>query len=408
MCGAAKWGFPPVILGLAAAMLASCALSKTPIMTAQPVAQPTNIPTTVPTVEITEAATEPTEHPATQSINIVYQTADNQLMGYITGTGETWMFGGANFAISPGPHSTIATFDTNIYVTGGPADQPVQIYMITPVGVQPVRENPPFIPSGIAVTHDPDDPAHPLMAVAEYDPSSDPLSTSLTMLWLDSTTAPVTVAAQDSEEGSIFVPWRWSADSKRLYFAQEPTGLGGYILFDGYSTLYAYDRTTGETATLIDKDKFNKIICLDDLSPDEQSVAHHCTQDNALGILNLTTGDQGSISVPADIASDVGDLGSARFSPDGTRVAFALARNDVSNEQGWIAVSDGLAGSSYVVMTSAPGTYLQVEGWLDAQTLVVQAVDTDGKPTVWLVPLDGGEPQNIGEGQFLAMIPPAQ
>jgi hypothetical protein len=30
----------------------------------------------------------------------------------------------------------------------------------------------------------------------------------------------------------------------------------------------------------------------------------------------------------------------------------------------------------------------------------------EGAPTVWLVPLDGSAPQQLGEGNFITLIPP--
>lgn len=401
-------------IGMAAALMAGCsAPAATPTSTHIPF--PTSKPTleaTEPQPEIAETAAnitaEPGQHPATQSTNVVYQTADNQLLGYITGTGETWAFGGSDFAIQPGPNSTITTLDTNIYVVGGPTGEAAQVYLISPVGVMPVYSNPPYTPAGIAVTVDPADPAHPLMAVGEYDPASDPLASRLSLIWLDSDQTQA-AAAETSVEGWYFMPWRWSADAARLYFSEEPMGLGGYILFDGYTTLYAFDRASGTTTTLIAADRFNQMICLDDLSPDERLAAHHCAEGGQIGLLDLQTNeDAGSISPPPEIAEQVGAVGSARFSPDGSRVAFALARRNPDDEQGWVAVSDGLAGAAQVVMESAAGSSLSVSAWLDASTLVVQEMPVGGSPRVWLVRLDGSAPQLLGAGVFLALIPPME
>src|SRR5574341_2418642 len=103
-----------VVLATLACISPAAAPTATPIA---PTAPPATAPhaTTPPTNEATE---EPTQHPATQSANVVYQTADNLLMGYISGTRETWNFGGADFQIFPGPNSTITTLDTNIYEIG--------------------------------------------------------------------------------------------------------------------------------------------------------------------------------------------------------------------------------------------------------------------------------------------------
>jgi len=392
-------------------LLAACSTPAAPTttQTAAPTLEPNTAPTSLPEItETAEPTAEPTVfvHPSTLSINVIYQTADNQLMGYITGTGETWPFAGSNFQLQIGPHATIASHDTNIYGMGSDSGEPSKVYAVTPVGVMPVYSNPPYVPAGVAVTIDPADPVHPLLAVGEYDPAAQPLAARLVLTWLDSDQTQV-AAEQESEESVYFAPWRWSGDASRLYYSQESLGLGGYILFDGYSSLYVFDRASGETTALIGRESANRSICLDDISPDETLVAHHCSTEMQIGLMDLQTGeDVGAISAPTEIADQVKTIGSALFSPNGARIAFGLALNNVGAEQGWIAVSDALNGSSHIVMTSEVGSYLRVVRWIDDSTLVVQSTSMEGAPTVWLVPLDGSAPQQLGEGNFITLIPP--
>jgi len=73
----------------------------------------------------------------------------------------------------------------------------------------------------------------------------------------------------------------------------------------------------------------------------------------------------------------------ARCSPDGSRLAYALARNDPNDEQGWVAVSDGLNGTSKLVATSPAKDYFEVSAWLDAATIVLQSATPPQR--VWIV-----------------------
>jgi tricorn protease-like protein len=88
-------------------------------------------------------------------------------------------------------------------------------------------------------------------------------------------------------------------------------------------------------------------------------------------VRSLDTGHTVTILPPA-VVKDKSILGSARFSPDGSRLAFAGAKGDPDAEQGWLAVSDGLGSSSSLIITSEPGQYFTVLGWLNDSTLLVQ------------------------------------
>lgn len=81
------------------------------------------------------------------------------------------------------------------------------------------------------------------------------------------------------------------------------------------------------------------------------------------------------------VASAMAFCSSARFSPDLTRVAFALAKRDPENEQGWVAVSDGLSGGSKLIVTGQPGEYFTIVGWLNADTLLLQSNQSTCNPT---------------------------
>jgi hypothetical protein len=107
------------------------------------------------------------------------------------------------------------------------------------------------------------------------------------------------------------------------------------------------------------------------------------------------------IEPPAEVP-EFGALGDARLSPDGTRVAFALARRDPENEQGWVAVSDGLEGGSRLVATSDARDYFQVKQWLDGETLLLQS--SGSVPGVWTVRADGSELRRLADGTVLGVV----
>jgi hypothetical protein len=204
-----------------------------------------------------------------------------------------------------------------------------------------------------------------------------------------------------------WVAQRWSQDGQSLYFSTEPNGIGGYILFAGASSLYRVninDRSVKEVIPF--SINGGKMICLDELSSDERLVADHCAK-TSIAIRDLSSGQTTTIQPPADV-NGFGFVGSARFSPDLTRVAFALAKGDPGNEQGWVAVSDSLSGGSKLIVTGQPGEYFTVAGWLNADTLLLQAnqlmCNTTCTNSLWTVKIDGSELTHVADGTFLTLM----
>jgi Ig-like domain from next to BRCA1 gene/WD40-like Beta Propeller Repeat len=201
----------------------------------------------------------------------------------------------------------------------------------------------------------------------------------------------------------------FSADGQWLYFSKEPVGLGGYILFSGGSNLYKINIDTKKVSEVIPQvSTSGPQACLDAISADYRYVADHCAQ-NTIAIRNLTSGETTIIQPPTDLTG-YGFVGSARFSPDGSRVAYALGKGDQNAEQGWVAVSEGLNGGSKLILTSQAGSYYTVAGWLDDQTLLVQTTNPlDCSPfcksELWTIKVDGSEARKVADGSFLAMVP---
>ncbi len=219
--------------------------------------------------------------------------------------------------------------------------------------------------------------------------------------------APVYEQPLTPERNSQLVFERWSREGQSFYFSEEPFGIGGYILFAGASSLYRLTLSDRSVQEII---PFNPtrahFICWDDLSFDEQRAAGHC-DGPTISVLDLTTGQSTSIQPPADVGS-FGQIGSTRFSPDASRVAFALARGDSSNEQGWVAVSDGLSGVSHVIATSEPGRYFTVVAWLNPNVLLLQSNSLLCNPIcaseLWLVNVNGGGLTKVADGAFVALV----
>ena len=220
----------------------------------------------------------------------------------------------------------------------------------------------------------------------------------LTTLLTD--TMPITAPHQ-------WVAERWSRDGQSLYVSTEPTGIGGYILFAGASSLYRVnvnDRSVQEVIPF--NGNGGKLICIDELSSDERLIADHCAK-TSIAIRNLSSGQTTTIQPPADVTG-FNFVGSARFSPDLARVAFALAKGVPGAEQGWVAVSDSLSGPSKLIATSEPDRYFTVASWLNADTLLLQSNSLTCTPTctnsLWTVKIDGSGLTHIADGTFLTLM----
>jgi hypothetical protein len=213
-------------------------------------------------------------------------------------------------------------------------------------------------------------------------------------------TAPITAPYQ-------WVAQRWSRDGQSLYFSTEPYGIGGYILFAGASSLQRVNVNDQSVQEVIPYNMDGgRMLCLDELSSDERLVADHCAQ-TSIAIRDLSSGQTTTIQPPADV-SGFSLVGSARFSPDLTRVAFALAKRDPENEQGWVAVSDGLSGGSKLIVTSPPGEYFTIVGWLNTDRLLLQSNQSTCNPncgsSVWMVNIDGTGLSKVADGTFLTLV----
>jgi len=216
----------------------------------------------------------------------------------------------------------------------------------------------------------------------------------------------LTIAAGNSPGSVQLVAEFWSADGQSLYFSKEPVGLGGYIPFSGASNLYQINIATKEVTEIIPQGSSTEPqACLDAISGDYRYVADHCTQ-NVITIRDLQTGTSTTIQAPADV-TDYRLMGSARFSPAGDRVAFALAQGNPDSERGWVAVADRTGSTSTMILAGEAGSYYTVLGWLDNQTLLVQS-NSFGSQNVgnqlFTVGTDGSNLTKVADGSFLTVI----
>jgi hypothetical protein len=163
--------------------------------------------------------------------------------------------------------------------------------------------------------------------------------------------------------------------------------------------LWVYDTITGKISEFAKQRAQNALVCIDDLAPNEKTIADHCAQ-KSMAFVNLANNAVTAVTPPPEVRPGV--VGGARFSPDSSRIAYGLAKNEPDNEQGWVAVTDGLTGKSKLVATSLPKDYLTVVGWLDNETIVLQSGTLS--QGVWLANANGGNLKRLIDGTFLAII----
>jgi hypothetical protein len=200
----------------------------------------------------------------------------------------------------------------------------------------------------------------------------------------------------------------WSADGQSLYFSKEPVGIGGYIIFGGASNLYKIDIKTKQIVEIIPQaPATGPQTCLDAISGDYRFVADHCTQ-GVITVRDLQAGTSTTIQPPQDVTG-YRLMGSARFSPTGDRVAFALAQGNPDDERGWVAIGPSSGGPSKLILVGDAGSYYTFQGWLDDQTLLVQSTPvmcTSGScaSQLFTVGADSSNLTKVADGSFLTII----
>jgi hypothetical protein len=103
-------------------------------------------------------------------------------------------------------------------------------------------------------------------------------------------------------------------------------------------------------------------------------------------LLTLGTGSE----VAAPVVAEQEIAGAAAFSPDGQRLAYAVARNNPEAEAGQVLLVDLASGSQPISLASTPDGFFHRLDWLDDNRLVVGA-RLGGVERVVLLTLGSGE-----------------
>jgi hypothetical protein len=247
------------------------------------------------------------------------------------------------------------------------------------------------------------------------DASVSPMKAQIWVSSGDGSDAQVAYEAEMKPEmPSHFVFERWAADGQSFYFSQEPWGIGGYLILAGASSLYRYNAGDGAVTEIMPFDMQGGMLCLDDFYGEVSRVADHCgtptlnihDRDSGATTIIEAPMDGSHLSPPGEAVKEHTVIGSARFSPNGQRVAFALARGNPDAEQGWVAVSEGLSGASKLVWAGEAGGFYTVIGWLNEEVLLVQwnGVLDPSQPSVWVVLASGADGYKLADGTFLALV----
>jgi hypothetical protein len=313
-------------------------------------------------------------------------------------------YGGVPFGGVPmtdGPAVYVRQWSGGLYVLDRILGQLFPLDFVPPVGspvaVRPLTEG--LLPEGAPIS----------LAWGEFSASD----TATAHLYLSAPDGSQKVEALEETYGASdpwtqFVPWRWRQDGGQLYVIRQPVdGQGGFPPFVAAANLWAFDPQSGRSVELVSDDVTGGKLCLDAISPGDRLVAHHC-DEGQITLLDLETGVATAVSLPDQAASGA-HLGSVRFSPDGSRIAFAAMTGGVGlieETRGYVAVSDSLSlgDGSHVIVTSEAGKWFSVVAWLSGDRLVLQSHDAgpEGWPAVWTVRMDGSGLVKLADGILLA------
>jgi len=197
-------------------------------------------------------------------------------------------------------------------------------------------------------------------------------------------------------EWFVLEPVEWLADGD-LVFAWQATGIGGYILFHGWSSLYQYSPASDTTDAIAPVQEEVGAPCWTDLSQDGAYAAGACGPESEVIELNVASG----LETPLPVLPAQGQAGTAAYSPSGGGLAYAIARSDPEDEAGQVVVRSGGGQMPAVVATQAPG-YFERLIWIDEQRMAV-GTWAEAEARVEVVGLDGSR-SPVGAGRLVGIM----
>jgi len=196
---------------------------------------------------------------------------------------------------------------------------------------------------------------------------------------------------------------QWTPDNNLIY-AWQISGIGGYILFFGYSSLYEYNVATGSSAPLAPFMESPGAPCWDAISPDYAYAAGGCgfeADSRHMVEVELASGVQSSLPLwPVD----QGQLGAAAYSPSGVQLAYAIARGNMDDEYGILLVRPSRGAALQSVGEIGPG-YIDRVFWVDEGRLVI-GYWQGGTAETGLITMDPLSWSSIGDGRPVGLMWP--
>ncbi len=197
-------------------------------------------------------------------------------------------------------------------------------------------------------------------------------------------------------------PFTWLEDG-RLLFIYTPTGIGGYILFNGFAGISVYDPSAANepVKSLLSPDAPGSgILCVNGISPDLKVAVTTCGSQTQGQIVLRDLNSDKLIAIP--MLPEQGQAGSPFYSPAGDWLAYAVARGKQDDEAGKAAVVPAAGGDPQVI-ASFSGGYVQVAGWIDNDRLLLQTYQSD-QAGIWEVRRDGSGLARLADGIFIGLI----
>jgi len=155
--------------------------------------------------------------------------------------------------------------------------------------------------------------------------------------------------------------------AKNIYISICDGGLGGYILygFCNNGTYYSVNMDSKVVTSIVPPPTEN-ISGLFDVSKDDSKFAWRYSSgpDNMNLSVVVTDKDPSIAAKFFPIPAKYLQYGDVKFSPDGTKFAYAAALGNPENETGTVYSVDIATGKETEV-TTAEGSYFEVTGWKD-------------------------------------------